>query len=164
MSAREGFEKVSKEEFDEFLASYPNELSRSGTAICSPPCCEYSDASRTIEDKWIPGWRKFSYSVVAYYFDEFMGLEPTYYVRIDDSDKPVCDEKCLKEIIYERDTSIENLQKDIEFYKSAMEALEKELDAKSYEIRRLREFIETCRQLCTVRRCDEVSRGEEDTN
>lgn len=41
----EVMEKVSKEEFQDFLKSYPNELTRGTTNICEPPFTSYIDKS-----------------------------------------------------------------------------------------------------------------------
>ena len=49
------FKDVTKQEFDEFIASYPRHLERDVCGICEPPAVSYND--------WEIGW--WSRSVVA---------------------------------------------------------------------------------------------------
>ncbi len=76
------FRSVSREEFADFLASYPRRLTPNVTAICEPPMVSYNDFERA------PQWPD---SVVASFIKEWSG-EDTGHRVIADINSPVPDD------------------------------------------------------------------------
>jgi len=79
------FKSVTRDEFDAFLAEYPNSLVRNVTTVCEPPNVNYNDFERA------PYWPD---SVVASHdlFTSYEDMTPANYRVITDIDLPVDDD------------------------------------------------------------------------